>query len=102
MNSHLPCPTWTMCIGEEDGCSEVPEAIAPMNITFWSCGPTRMAILSPDVTRGESAFMEPPSIPGIFIGVCSDGDGDAWGMDMPGMFGICPGEGFGVGDGDCD
>jgi len=38
-------------------------------------------------------------MPGIFIWVCGEAEGDAVGICIPGMFiGICPGEGWGAGD----
>jgi hypothetical protein len=112
-----------MYIDVEAGCQEVPDAIWPIHITFFSLAPPTVTPISlPDMTNGDAAFDAPGSIPGmpslpfvpapapeglapgigIFI-FCSPADcelGEAEGICMPGVF-ICvcgddEGEGCGI------
>jgi hypothetical protein len=53
-----------MCIGPDDGCQEVPDPIAPIDMTFESLDPTRMPMSLPDITISGPRFIEP--IPGMF------------------------------------
>ena len=72
-----------MCIGADEGCHEVPDAIAPIDIRFVSLAPTRILISLSVITNNGPMFMEP--IPCLF--------------SMPGIFPIAPGEGLGEGIG---
>ena len=70
-----------MNIGVDDGCHEVPDPIAPIEIKFVSLEPTRIAMSSPDITsNGDiSAGMSMPAWLGsVFSGVAS-GAGEAAG-----------------------
>src|SRR5690349_5643292 len=89
-----------MYIGADEGCHEVPEPIAPIDIMLCSLEPTRIPISSSLMTSNGpmSIFMPPISIPGIFIpGICPTGlaEGLAEGI---GMF-ICSGEAEGDAEG---
>ena len=98
-----------MCIGPDDGCQEVPDPIAPIDMMFVSLEPTRMLMSFPFITISGPIFIEPipgmfpiPFIPpirpgeglaigiGIFIFWSGErrGPGEAVGICMPGMF-IC-------------
>src|SRR5258708_35467576 len=101
-----------MYIEVDAGCHEVPEAIWPIHITFFSlAAPTFTPISLPDITKGESSFValgcipgmfsipfSPPFAPGeglapsigilIFCWVEDCGFGEAEGICMPGIF-IC-------------
>lgn len=107
-----------MCIGPDEGCHEVPDPIAPIDITFFSLEPTRMPISFPIITINGPVFIEPIGIPGIsdiglpeglgdgigmFIGGEAEGVGDAAGICIPGVPSIVPGDelGDGVGAGFC-
>jgi len=101
-------------MGELAGCTEVPDPMRPISITFDSLAPNRTAIRDSDITINGAMFMSrgspPPRIGpiglavglaagiGIFISSIWDeglGDGLAAGI---GMFAcVCAGEG--VGDG---
>ena len=56
-----------MCIGPDDGCHEVPDPIAPIDMTFVSLEPTRMPMSFPNITINGPMFIFGPaiSIPGI-------------------------------------
>ncbi len=58
-----------MCIGPDDGCHEVPDPIAPIDITFVSLEPTRMPISFAVITISGPMFIfiPPMSIPGICL-----------------------------------
>src|SRR6266852_2894354 len=91
-----------MCIGAEEGCHEVPEPIAPIDMMFFSLEPTRIPISSPDITSNGPMFIEPiPGMPSMpFIPLIAPGEGLAPGI---GMLIFCSGEpcGFGEADGIC-
>src|SRR5437016_4182351 len=72
-----------MCIGADEGCQDVPDPIAPMDIELVSLEPTRMLISLPDITNNGPMFIGP--IPCLF--------------SMPGIFPIAPGEGLAPGIG---
>src|SRR5437016_13275275 len=72
-----------MCMAPDDGCHEVPDAIAPIDIRFVLLAPTRILISLSVITNSGPIFIEP--IPCLF--------------SMPGMFPIAPGEGLGEGIG---
>src|SRR5437016_11777883 len=74
-----------MCMAPDDGCHEVPDAIAPIDIRFVSLAPTRILISLSVITNSAPIFIEP--IPCLF--------------SMPGMFPIAPGEGLAPGVGMC-
>ena len=115
-----------MYIEVDAGCQDVPEAIWPIHITFFSVtAPTFTPISLPDMTNNEPSFFEPVSIPGmasivptgeglavgvgIFIFCCEEacglgegaGDGDGAGICIPGMFICVCGEGEGEAAGVC-
>ena len=56
-----------MCIGADEGCHDVPDPIAPMDMRFVSLEPTRMLISFPDIESNGPMFIFilPVSIPGI-------------------------------------
>jgi len=101
-----------MDIGADDGCHEVPDPIASIDIKFFSLEPIRMPISSPFITSGPLFMLPPICVPGIWFGpgdaagtgmfifICGEGDalGDASGICMPGMF--CSLRGVGDDDGD--
>src|SRR5947207_244822 len=68
-----------MFIGPEDGCQDVPDPIAPIDIRFLSLDPTRIAMSLSVITNNGPMFIGPIlclfPIPGIFIP----------GMFMPGI-----------------
>src|SRR6267154_5741834 len=72
-----------MCIGADEGCQEVPDAIAPIDRRFLSLAPTRILISLSVITNSGPIFIEP--IPCLF--------------SVPGMFPIAPGEGLAPGVG---
>src|SRR5882724_3339126 len=72
-----------MCIGADEGCQEVPDAIAPIDRRFLSLAPTRILISLSVITNSGPIFIEP--IPCL--------------VSMPGMFPIAPGEGLAPGVG---
>src|SRR6266542_4003043 len=72
-----------MCIGPDDGCHEVPDPIAPIEMMFVSLEPTRTPISFAIITISGPMFIDP--IPCI--------------LSMPGMFCIAPGEGLACGTG---
>jgi hypothetical protein len=95
-----------MCMGPDDGCQDVPEPIAPIDMTLVSLEPTRMPMSLPFITSSGPMFMfiPPMSVPGIrpigladglaegigifiFISGEADGPGEA-GICIPGIF-IC-------------
>jgi len=77
-----------MYIGPDDGCQAVPDAIAPIDIVFFSLEPTRMPMSLPFITTSGPMFTSPMFMPDIWSGV---GDAVAAGI---GMF-ICSGDAFG-------
>ena len=101
-----------MCIGAEEGCQDVPEPIAPIDIVFLSLEPTRTPMSSFVITIKAPMFMDPVCIPGIwpigldaglaegigiFISICGDGEGvgDESGIFMLGISSIVRGVGEG-------
>lgn len=109
-----------MYIGPDDGCHDVPDPIAPIEITLVSLEPTRIPKSSPLITiNGPMSMLIPlVSMPGIWpmgladglaegIGVCiwccgeACGLGEALGVGVRGVFvfGEAVGDaaGFGVG-----
>ena len=106
-----------MCIGPDDGCQDVPDPIAPIDMMFVSLDPTRMPMSLSIMTIKGPIFIEPISIPGMpsiapgaglavgicipgmFICVCgeADGEGDVCGICIPGMFIGIWGEACGIG-----
>jgi len=107
-----------MRIGPDEGCHEVPDPIAPIDMMFVSLEPTRIPISFPLTTNSGPmfVFVPPIFIPGIcaigladgltdgigiFISFCGDGAGVTEGICIPGMsfMGLGEGEAFGVGDG---
>ena len=91
-----------MYIGADDGCQEVPEPIAPIDITLWSLEPTRMPMSSFFITTSGPMFIDPMpfvvSMPGMFSMEPGEGLGDGIGMFIPGMFLGISGEADGVGE----
>lgn len=101
-------------MGADEGCHDVPEATAPIDITFLSREPTRTPMSVSVITINVPMFIDPVCIPGIWpiglaegpadgigIFICVDGDceGEAAGICTPGIF--ISGVGFGVAvDGD--
>ena len=67
MSSQSPDCLWNMCIGPDEGCHEVPDPIAPIDMMFVSLDPTRMPRLWPFITINGPMFMfiPPMSTPGI-------------------------------------
>ena|ERR1051325_5336659 len=90
-----------MFIGADEGCHDVPDAIAPMDIVFFALGPTRMLMSSPFITMSGPIFMFLPPIfmPGIgLVALAAEGLAAGPGICIPGMFtGVC-GEMDGVGE----
>src|SRR5713101_8136899 len=86
-----------MCIAADEGCHEVPEPIAPIDMMFFSLEPTRIPISSPDITSNGPMFIGPiPGMPSMpFIPLIAPGDGLAAGI---GMFIFCSGEACGFGE----
>src|SRR5437588_811148 len=84
-----------MCIGPEDGCQDVPDPIAPIDMMLVALDPTRMPISFPDMTISGPIFIELiPGIPSmLFIPPIAPGEGLAVGIGMsifiPGMFIPC-------------
>src|SRR5438445_405962 len=70
-----------MCIGPDDGCHDVPDPIAPIDMRFLSLDPTRIAMSLSLITINGPIFIDP--MPGI--------------LPMPGMFCIPPGDGLAPG-----
>src|SRR5215207_9644855 len=83
MTSHSPATLWYMLDGPDEGCHEVPDPIAPIDIRLCALEPTRMLMPSPDIT-----ISPPPS---------ADFDSAAPGVVCPGR--DSPGAGIGVGEG---
>jgi hypothetical protein len=57
-----------MYIGADDGCQEVPEPIAPIDVTLVPLEPTRIAMSLPDITSNGPISIAPPfdvCMPGI-------------------------------------
>src|SRR5438105_2602624 len=111
-----------MCIAADEGCQEVPEPIAPIDIKFLPLEPTRIDMSLSVITISGPMFVAPPIlmpgiwpiglaeglaagvgmfIPGIFVCACGDaaGVGEADGICMPGIFISGVGEAFGAGEG---
>jgi hypothetical protein len=86
-----------MCIGADEGCHEVPDPIAPIDMMFVSLAPTRMPMSLPDITNSGPIFIEPiPDVPSMpFISPIAPGEGLAVGI---GMFIFCSGEASGFGE----
>ena len=104
-----------MCIGAEDGCQDVPDPIAPIDIKFVSLEPTLIFISLFDITSSGPMFIfdSPvfmPGMPPIGVGddigigmlICTCGDGVGVGEGVGEAAGICimrgVGEGVGVGE----
>src|SRR6266704_1753717 len=98
-----------MCIGPDDGCHEVPDPIAPIEMMFVSLEPTRTPISFAIITISGPTFIDPIpcilSMPGMFCIAPGEGLACGTGMFIPGMF-ICvggdaaggaPGEGLACG-----
>jgi hypothetical protein len=89
-----------MCIGPDEGCHDVPDPIAPIEITFVSLEPTRIPMSSPFMTTSGPISMPGivcvpsiwPIVPGeglamgIGIFVFCSGDGEAAGIGIPGVW----------------
>src|SRR5205814_7830694 len=86
-----------MCIGADEGCQEVPDPIAPIDIKFVSLDPTRMLMSLPFITNSGPIFIEPmPGMPSMpFIPPIAPGEGLAMGI---GIFIFCSGEACGFGE----
>jgi hypothetical protein len=54
-----------MCIGPDDGCHEVPDPIAPMDMMLVSRDPTRMPMSFSFMTINGPILMAPLPIAGI-------------------------------------
>jgi hypothetical protein len=81
-----------MYIGADAGCQEVPEPIAPIEITLLALEPTRMPMSPAVITGNAPGFGFVESMPGMSLWVedagvaAGDAAGDAWpGMTMPGV-----------------
>ena len=48
-----------MCIGPDEGCHDVPDPIAPIDMMLLSLEPTRMPMSLPDITMSGPMFIEP-------------------------------------------
>src|ERR1700754_1642974 len=80
-----------MYIGDEAGCQDVPEPIAPIEVMFDSLEPTRMPMSSPSINRsGPISIRCVPSVSSI-AGI---GDGEAAGEAAGFDAGL--GVGFGI------
>ena len=84
-------------MGPDDGCHEVPDPIAPIDMMLESLDPTRMPMSFPLITTNGPMFIfvPPISIPGM--GAIGLADGLAEGI---GMFICVWGEAKGVGEAD--
>jgi hypothetical protein len=97
-----------MYIGADEGCQDVPEPIAPIDVTLVPLEPTRIAMSLPDITSRGPISIAPPfdmSMPGIVAGifmpgvwVCGDSLGVAEGMGI--FMSIFSGDAGGFGDGE--
>src|SRR5690242_17065795 len=89
-----------MYIGADEGCHEVPDPIAPIDIAFFSLEPIRMPMSSPFITSSGpiSTFVPPMFMPGIWPIGLGDGLAEGVGIFISGIF-IC-GCGEAVGDGE--
>src|SRR6266536_1710731 len=90
-----------MCIGPDDGCHEVPDHIAPIEMMFVSLEPTRTPISFAIITISGPMFIDPIpcilSMPGMFCIAPGEGLACGTGMFIPGIF-ICCDEGLDLGD----
>src|SRR5689334_18162843 len=101
-----------MCIGPDEGCQDVPDPIAPIEIRFVSLDPTRIPMSSPLITTSGpmsiACVMCIPSIwpiafgdgvaTGIGMLISGVGDGEAAGIAIPGVCRCgCVGDGDGLG-----
>jgi len=86
-----------MCIGADDGCQEVPEPIAPIDMMFVSLEPTRIPISLPDITISGPMFISPvPDLRSMpFISPIALGEGLAAGIGI--FISIFPGKAAGEG-----
>src|SRR6266853_3603174 len=89
-----------MYIDVDAGCQEVPEAIWPIHITFFSLAPPTVTPISlPDMTNGEAPFVAPGSIPGMpsmpLVPPAAPGEGLAPGI---GIFIFCSAAGCEFGE----
>src|SRR5258706_448512 len=77
-----------MCIGPDDGCHEVPDPIAPMDMRLVSLDPTRMPMSFPFITINGPIFIfiPPVSMPGVWPMGLADGLAPGIGMFILGMF----------------
>src|SRR5215218_1160342 len=55
MTSHSPATLWYMLIGPDAGCHDVPDPIAPIDITLCALEPTRTPMPSSDITISPSS-----------------------------------------------
>src|SRR6185295_13918049 len=88
-----------MYIGPVDGCHEVPEPIAPIEITFVSLEPTRIPMSLSLMTSSGPISIEP--MPCVSIWPIASGDGEGAGICIPGVCrcGVADGDGLGVATG---
>src|SRR5512138_2779666 len=90
-----------MCIGPEEGCHEVPETIAAIDVTLVSLDPTRTPMSSPVITISGPMFILPfMSMPGISRIGLAEGLAEGIGIFMS-IFGFGEACGFGDGVGIC-
>ncbi len=69
-----------MYIGADDGCHEVPEPVAAIDIKFFLLDPMRMPMSFPDMTSSGPIFIEPICMPGISDIGLPEGLGKGMGM----------------------
>ena len=79
-----------MCIGPDDGCHDVPDPIAPMDMRVLSLDPTRIAISFPFITINgpRFIFIPPMFMPGIWPIGLPEGLAPGIGIFIPGIL-IC-------------
>lgn len=79
-----------MYMGADEGCQEVPDPIAPIDIVFLSLEPTRIPMSSPFITTSGPMFIFMPAMfmPGIAPIGLAEGLAPGIGIFIPGIF-IC-------------
>src|SRR6266550_462763 len=80
-----------MCIGPDDGCQEVPDPMAPIDMTLVSLEPTRIPISLFIITISGPMFMFIPLMfmPGICPMGLADGLAPGIGIFIPGILPVC-------------
>src|SRR6266705_2066149 len=88
-----------MCIGPDDGCHEVPDPIAPIDMMFVSLDPTRRPISFPFITINGPLFIFIPlvSMPGICPIGLAEGLAEGMGIFISIFWGDAPGDALGIG-----